>query len=410
VELSEPYDQPILEYIPQAQTHAKKRLGCRGIYSKVGIGPKGFETSRMFYKDGTEAADASFWGQKSNASYAAINMLMRFYSTYDETYAKNCAYPYLLEVVNFWEDYLKFEEGRYVIYNDCIHENAAAGKGVFDWSENIPDYSDDFNPILTLGLVRCVFKGILEMSEFLGLDEKRREKWQHILTHISEYPLQERSRKTVFRYTERGMEWCDGNSLGVQHIFPAGMIGLGSEEKLLQIARDTIQVMGRWSDFNAFPTFFTAAARVGYDPDIILSKFKEQFLNHTFPNFFIYYGGGGIECCSAVPSCINEMLFQSHEGILRFFPVWDKKKDAGFHKLRAYGAFVVSAKLEKEIVRNVEISSEKGRICEVLCPWENGMKVMENDEEIHCEKRTIREGIVYRFETKAGTNYKIERE
>lgn len=409
VELSEPYDKPLLDYIPQAEQNAKERLNCRGLYSKVGIGPMGLETSRMYNKDGTENHLAPYWGQKSNSSYAAINMMMRFYSTWDAEYAANCALPYLRKVADFWEDYLKFEDGRYVIYNDCIHENSAAAIGIADWvSPDTPDYSDDFNPILSLGLVRLVFKGLLDMSEYLHTDADRRAKWEHILTHISDFPTQTRDSKTVFRYTERGMDWKDNNSLGIQHIFPCGAIGLNSDKKMLEIARNTVTVMHRWSDYNAFPTFFTAAARVGYDPNIILTKFKEQFLTHSFPNLFIYYGGGGIECCSAVPGCINEMLFQSHENVLRFFPVWDKQKDAAFYHLRGYGAFVVSAELKNGTVQDITLFSEKGRPCAVLCPWESGMTVTADGKPVACEITRNKDGAIYRFKTMPDTAYLIQ--
>ena len=411
VELAAPYDKTLMDYIPIAQRNAREDAGCRGIYAKTGVGPLGVELNpTVFYnEDGTVNHELPYLGQRSNAAYAAVNMVMRFYSTWDKEYARKYALPYLREVADFWEDYLKFEDGRYVIYNDCVHENSIL---ILRWqkksTEGFQDHSDDFNPILTLGLLRLVFRGLLDISEYLGEDEGRREKWNHILTHLSDFPLQEREGKTVFRYTERGMDWCDGNSLGIQHIFPSGCIGLSSDEKMLQIARDTITVMHRWSDYNAFPTFFTAAARVGYDPEIILSKFKEQFLNHSFPNLFVYYGGGGIECCSAVPSCINEMLFQSHEGVLRFFPVWDQKKDASFNRLRGYGAFVVSAELKNGVVGEIDLESEQGRPCSILCPWESGMTVLEDGKPVPCQIKEIRDGQVYTFETKAGGVYKVQ--
>jgi len=408
VSLADPFDQPLMDYIPRAQENAQKLLHCRGLFSRVGIGPKGLESSRMFYPDGREAEMTPFWGQKSNASYAALNMLMRFYSTWDETYARSYAMPYLRETVAFWEDYLRFENDRYVIYNDCIHENSAEAVGVLPgMPEDIPDYRDDFNPILSLGLVRAVFRGALDVARYLDCDRDKWEKWTHILTHIADYPTQIREGKTVFRYTERGMDWCDGNSLGVQHIFPAGVIGLSSDPTLLQIARDTIQVMGRWSDYNAFPTFFTAAARVGYDPEIILSRFKEQFLHHSFPNLFIYYGGGGIECCSAVPGCVNEMLFQSHEGILRFFPVWEKTKNAAFRHLRGYGAFLASAALEDGVIKNVEILSEKGRLCQVFCPWDGGMQVLCDNVPVETSALPVTGGLAYTFSTCPNKVYRL---
>ena len=63
-----------------------------------------------------------FWGRKATRLYSAINMLMRFYYSYDLQYVDEVAYPFLIDVANFWEDYLTFEDNRYVIYRDAIHE------------------------------------------------------------------------------------------------------------------------------------------------------------------------------------------------------------------------------------------------------------------------------------------------
>lgn len=404
IELSEVYDQPLLDYVPQAKEAARKKLDCNGIYLLVGIGPRGLRTANIHTPDGND--DPNYWGQKSNAAYTAINMLMRFYSTYDEKYASQTALPYLLLIADFWEDYLKFEDGRYVIYNDCIHENGAVAKGVFDWvDENTPDYSDDFNPILTLGLLRNLFKGLIDMSETLDTCKERREKWRHILEHMSDFPLQERNGKTVFRYTERGMDWCDGNSLGIQHIFPAGAIGLSSPPELLKIAENTFEEMARWEDYNAFPTFYTAGARIGYKPEVILEKMNAEIKKHGFPNFFIYYGGGGIECCSAIPSCINEMLLQSHEGVLRFFPTWCRTKDAAFDKLRSYGAFLITASLKSGEVGEIELVSEKGRDCVIESPWESGLEVLCGGTPVDTQKS----GSCYSFKTVSGGVYTIRK-
>ena len=61
-------------------------------------------------------------------------MAMRWYHTYDLDYAKK-VYPFVVEVVNFWEDYLKLEpfdkaqgkNKRYVIYGDSAHESIHTG-------------------------------------------------------------------------------------------------------------------------------------------------------------------------------------------------------------------------------------------------------------------------------------------
>ena len=63
----------------------------------------------------------------------------------------------------------------------------------------------------------------------------------------------------------------------------------------------------------------------------------------------------------AFASAVQEMLLQSHHGIINLFPAiptsWN---NVSFSKLRAEGAFIISAKKEKGKVTEVMITSEKG--------------------------------------------------
>jgi hypothetical protein len=219
-----------------------------------------------------------------------------------------------------------------------------------------------------------IFKGILDISKELGFHSENYAKWQHILDNFSPYPIFEINGRKIFRFTEEGMEYGDRNTVGTQHIYPAGMIGLDSEPELLKIAWDTVDVMQRWTDFNAFPTYYATAARVGYNPEIILEKLREECISKAYPNLAIHHGGGGIEDCNGVTSCIQEMLLQSYEGLLRLFPVWPKNRNASFGTLRAVGAFLVSSEYKEGCVQYVLIESEKGRDCTMVNPWE-GQKV-----------------------------------
>ena len=200
------------------------------------------------------------------------------------------------------------------------------------------------------------------------MDEDRRGTWRDILEKISAYPTQTRDGQTVFRYSERGTAWWNDNTLGIQHIFPAGAIGLDSDPKLFELCHNTIDAMSRWHDGNGFSSWYTACARVGYDPRTILANLRKECDRCSMPNLVLTYGGGGIENVSGFLA-INEMLMQSHEGVIRFFPVWPKEQDARFGSLRAVGAFLVSAELTNGVVRAVKIRSEKGRACTVQNPW-----------------------------------------
>jgi len=383
VELADPYDPPMMAFIPQGRKNAQKFLGCRGIYYEVGVGPKGLAV-----------ATELFHGQKSNAAYVAVNMVMRYEYTRDLDYARDTAYPFLIEVADFWEDYLKFEDGRYVIYRDAIHETT--------------EDHEDFNPVLSLGLIRMVFEALLEMSRDLGRDAGRREKWQHILDHLSEFPTYEREGTTIFRLTESGMEWCDGNTLAIQHIFPAGCIGLDSDPALLEIARNTVAVLARWG---CVPTFFGAAARVGHDPHEILEQLLERVRNHMFPNMLLAECGGAIETCGGITVGVNEMLLQSHEGVIRLFPVWPRERPARFETLRAAGAFLVSAELRGGAVQPVTVESEKGCDCTVQNPWPGEQPaVFELNDGAEAAVEVDAAGGRFTFKTRTGGRYVVRPE
>ena len=398
IEQADPYYMPMLAQIARGNYYSEKVTGISdGILLPVGAGPLGIETTRRspfmdtYFKgwiDGKLVEDEGFFmGQKSNSSYAVVNMSMQFYRTWDKEYTRK-VYPFVKGVAAFWEKYLTLEGDRYVIYNDAIHEGTVG----------------TMNPILSLGLVRMVMQTVSDMSSFLGVDEDKREQWAFIKDHMSDYPLQERNGKTVFRYTEKGTDWWGDNTLGIQHIYPAGQIGLNSDPQLLQIAYNTGDEMRRWSDFNGTNSFFPAAVRIGYDPDSILIHLN-AYSRHTYPNGFQLDNPHGIENWSTVPNTINEMLCMGHQDIVRVFPVWPREKDASFHQIRVEGAFLVSAELKNKEVTSLTIVSEQGRPLTLLNPWKQKKVRMEVRKSGQLLDEKELEDDVFHLETLPGTSY-----
>ncbi|MBV4357494.1 glycosyl hydrolase family 95 catalytic domain-containing protein [Pinibacter aurantiacus] len=359
VEISSPYYEAVNNMIPFGDTLAKQH-GWKGVFLPVSMGPWGTSP---------EGPD-SHWGQHSNAVFAALPFIWHYQYTQDTAWLRKTGYAYMREVEKFWTDYLTFENGRYVIEHDAIHEGSGgAGRS---------GISEDMNPILTLGLVKTLYTSMLAMSEDLGVDAALRSKWKEIIEKLSPFPTQERNGKTVFRYTEKGTAWWGDNTLGIQHIFPAGAIGLDSDPKLLEISHNMIDAMARWKDNNGSSSWYTACARVNYQPEKILAELRSMYDKHSMPNKILYFGGGGIE--NASPSlAINEMLLQSHEGVIRFFPCWPQNLDARFGSLRAVGAFIVSAEMKSGLVQHVTIVSEKGKPLTIVNPWKaNKVQVYRN--------------------------------
>jgi alpha-L-fucosidase 2 len=348
VELADSYDKPVLDWIPHAQAEATSN-GWTGAYYRVHIGP---------LPNGS--ADTSEHNQKFCGAYAATDMIMHYYYTLDPTYA-NAIYPMLKQLAIFWENYLVKDGNQYDIVNDAQQED---------------DPDPQTNGIMSLGLVRFLLQACIDISTALNLDAIERTVWQDRLTNLSSFPTFTMGGVTVFRYTSVGRDWDDGNTIGIQHIYPGSQIGLSSDTTLLQIANNMIGQMARWSDGNGTNTFYPAAARVGYSATTILSQLDSWIQDNTYPNLYIHTGGGGVENFNTVPSTVTEMMLQSFQGTLRVFANWPSDTDAKFGNLRAYGAFLVSSAVESNVVRYVRIVSENGGPFTLWNPWSSQSMVV----------------------------------
>ena len=395
VELADPYDAPILDYLPTARANAREFLHVNGAYYDVGVGPKGLETSFMPDGHGIPGeGNRMFLGQKSNGVFAAANMLMRYDHTGDTAYAERI-YPFLVEIANFWENYLVLENGRYVITNDASGE--------------VGDGGSDRNNCLSLGLVRRFFRGLLTISHDLGQNAPRLAKWRDIQEHLSDFPTALVDGVRRIQGAESGPAAArigpTRNNTRIEFmgmVWPSGELGLNSDPALLQMLRDDVK---GWPDsewighFNGFSLTFPGAARVGHDPRDILEKLRRQLATGTFPNLMIFGGGGGIENCSGVPATINAMLLQSHGGVLRLFPVWPPEKPARFGRLRTEGAFLVSSAWQAGAVQSLTIESEKGRDCLLENPWPGRALTLERSPATSPETR---QGSRIAFPTRPG--------
>ena len=312
-------------------------------------------------------------------------MAQRWRCTYDPDYARK-VYPFVRAVAEFWEDYLQRVDGRYQVHGDAIHELSGPNQ----------------NPVLTLGLLRNLLDLAIDMSQALGTDAPGREKWRTILANLADFPMQERDGRTVFRYTSEGPAWYDGNTLGIQPVYPGNAVTLDSAPEWLAVARNTLAVMNRWHDGNGANSFFPAAVRVGLDPEVILDQLR-AYVRDTSPNGFRAGNVHGVENCSTVHNTLNEMLCMSVGHVLRLFPVWPRSRDASFAGLRAWDAFLVSAELKGGVVGPVRLVSERGRACMVVNPWPGRSVQLTRDG----RKKEVLSGDRFTFPTRAGETLEL---
>jgi hypothetical protein len=200
-------------------------------------------------------------------------------------------------------------------------------------------------------------------------------------------------------------------------VFPGENLSIGGDPKLLQIAMDTITQMNSWgvttgsNSTNGFQKEFPIAARVGWPAGDLFEKLRAAILYHwREPSLTVAHRSGGIETAGTT-ECINSMLMQHEDGVLRIFPDWPKDKDATFKRLLAKGAFVISSEMKDGAIPYVDITSEKGGELTMANPWPGSKPTIER---INAATRAKIAPIAYKivqgsvvFTTKPGERYLV---
>lgn len=372
-ELALPYYDVILKLIPAGKQLAKEQ-NTKGILFGVNAHAWGGFT------------DTRTLNMKGNASLAALNFMWHYDYTQDESFLVNKAWPLLKELALFWEDNLVWDDSasRWMICNSGAREGAK-----------------DTNAVTDLAYVKRLFKFLLDNSdviegkrsgnEQIHISESLKAKWRSYVNNLSQFPTILFNGKRVFKEAENRNKMCLGgpgdNSDVLFPVFPGEAVSLGSNPELLEIARNTVAALNpevnkaSWFQANCFPKIYTQAVRSGYPVEKIIANWNlllagrqpyDDRGDHVQlrANLTIVPPVHGIESVGAIEA-INSMLLQSHDNIIRVFPVWKKDKPASFKDLRAFGAFLVSSACQNGKISYVTIKSEAGRLCRIVNPWQD---------------------------------------
>lgn len=397
IEFTDCYASPLEEFEQKGREFAK-RMGCSGVIYPVAIAPKGICTE--LDRENKYCFERLFLGQKNNQIHPADILVFRWRAEKDIDYAREHAYPYIKACLEFFEDYGEWENGRFSVCRDAAHE--------------VPIYKEDFTPqkyrkylndknnTVTLGMLRLCLGAAIEMAQALDTDEDKRKQWRNMLENLAPFKTYYRLGRKVYRYTEKGQSWNETGDVGLQHVFPGGCVGLSSPQSELKIARATFKQKQKcFDDDNAVSSYFPMAARLGFSPETITRKLRELNKKRRLPNLLYLYGGGCLEYCTVMASTLNEMALQSHQGVVRIFPDWDKGIDCEFTNLRADGAFLVSSSISGGKVGKTTIVSEKGGTLSVIMP-------LRGFSYIHNNKKQYAAGSSFTLEVLKGDTVLIE--
>ena len=285
----------------------------------------------------------------------------------DRAFLEERAYPYLKGVA---------------VFLDNIAERSADGKRKLPLSSS-PEINDNridawFRETTNydLALVRWLYGAASAMADELGLAEEG-ERWRTIL---GEWPDSgagrgrraasrraglslSRSRTGISRISWPSIRWVSSTRAGARPIKGRSVPRSPSSTASGPTGGADILTAGSAT----WPRGRATARR----PRKLCASFAECF---CLPNSFhangdqtksgrskMTYRPFTLEGNFAFASGIQEMLLQSHTGVVRVFPaVPDSWPDVSFDSLRAEGAFLVSATRKAGKVAEVRIRSEKG--------------------------------------------------
>ena len=412
VDLVDPYVQTIKYY---AENTGRKRVVNRWVSPEIAArmpaNCRGVEFEGSFTSHGTPSAGGGSHGSEdccmaTNAVFGILPIVWKWKYGQDTAFLADTAYPLMRAVADFFDDYIgKPVDGRYDVYGS-VHEGA-------DWFAK--------NDMFSLGAIRFLYREIVAASIQLGRDADRRAHWQDILDNMSEYPLQAWGAKVTFRPDAvhdvmEALHYQGGaRNTGLMFTTTFDNIGYKTLPAYKLATCNTLDKGNMfhprrwcgWQNGNDFGMMFVMAVRAGYRPDRVIEAIKGW---KPEPNGVVSQkDGGGIETAGIIEA-INSMLLQSHDGVLRVFPNWDKAVDAEFKRLRAVGAFLVEARYRAagQVVDSVRIFSEKGNACVLQSPFDGAciavtradnrqpVPVVQDDEE-------------FTFRTTAGVTYEIAR-
>ncbi len=379
--LSLPAVDAMLDFLPNGEARAADPAQLRRINSAfidsrpdlqdgirdavlfpVGIGPWGTVT------------DDTYHAEALNAPYSAYPLIQYFHYTQDKKFLSEKVYDYLVRCVNFYDAWLQKSGDLYTLY---------AGYNEGSWATN---------PAVELAALKKVLRELIDASVLLGRDKDRRAHWQDLYDHLAPQPTSTWNGKEVYSLAEKewkGGQWVplanpvpgDGNIIPLDIVVPGGQLGYYSSAKEQQIARNTIDVFGSgaWRQINNFPRIFNDAVLTRYPAKVVLDNLTETINTQIQPNLRISDGVHGVEKIGAT-AAINNMLLTSDRGVVKVFPNWVAGEDASFARLRAEGAFVVSAAYDGSAGRvgDVTVTSEAGQRMTISSPWPEGTDVFDS--------------------------------
>ena len=236
-----------------------------------------------------------------------------------------------------------------------------------------------------LALVRWT----LEHTAELAIELNKTDEAQHWTTLLAQFPDFDIDSESGFTFA-KGVPY-EASHRHFSHLMafhPLGLVDVSKGEKEQKIIQNTLKTLDKygydWYCGYSFSWLGNLRARA-FDGDGAAKALRIFADNFCLKNSFHANGDQSksgfskftyrpftLEGNFAFAAGVQEMLIQSHTGVVHLFPAIPKEwQNVGFDKLRTEGAFLFSTKLENGDMRNVRIIAEKGGVLKLKNPFKS---------------------------------------
>ncbi len=415
LDLGKVFSDGLLTYVKLAEGFAEKVYGLEGI-----------------------AADYPYSFYHCCWPWCAQYLWFLYEYSLDEDYLRNDAYPVFIKLAQFLTGLFKYnpDTDLYDVYPDISPEQGPLAH----------------NTISTVASTKYLLKFTLEAAEILHDDNPILDKCREVLAKMPPYPISEDGSYGV--HLKDSPEAPD--NMWIRHpgmlmpLFPVGEYDIDSDEKTKEILLNTVRFLEERCEIGIFGGSWIAAsaARLGkgqtalrliYERGIdhmlrsngLTAEETDHFINFCMVCRQPLYYPCMMEFTGEMLAAVNEMLIQSHNGVIRVFPAipdgdpemyrmhlhgysmhsydyrfakYDAWKDVRFDRLLAKGAFEVSASMAAGSLEWILLNSRKGGAVKLASPFlKESMKVYCDGSVVPSE---IKAGCLC-FETEAGKSYLV---
>jgi hypothetical protein len=289
----------------------------------------------------------------------------------DERFLRHEAYPMIREVCRFITGLLRKETD---------------GRWHLDPANALETWWMVRDPADTMAGIQAIFPEFVRLSEQYGQDADLRAKCAEILAALPEPPLGHWARdgsidpnaKTYAPAAAKGSIPTSRNFEipALYRVFPFGLSGIGASDYELTVGTFERRIFGITNSWSLDAIW---AARLGLREEacgllaehaVRYNRFRyggwDSSNSSVFPgglSVVPYTDGAGLSAFG-----VNEVLLQSHNGLLRLLPAVSKSW-SGIFRLRAEGGFLIAADFAEASPRLVEVQSLLGRKCRIQNPW-----------------------------------------